>query len=292
MKKKFYVVTMVCLLCNYGFSQNFYVKPYYGTAVKALPNYYTTAEQRTIIAQDTIRYADTYNYNSFSLGEGNSAGISFGRYYNDSKEGIEGTLSYFSGKKQKLSSKDSYEFDPYSSYYYSETWIEYYSIKTYNFTLTYFRQFYTGSFSPFFKAGGIISYVQPTMEADLIVLNTMSGYAPGKDSYYYKYKLNSDLVPGFFASAGIELFSEKTFSVVIEGFFSIMSYKPKKMTCQEYTINDTDELSSLSPSTLEIIFVDSYISTENENENRPTQLAKRNHSLSGKGLQFGVKYRF
>jgi hypothetical protein len=70
-----------------------------------------------------------------------------------------------------------------------------------------------------------------------------------------------------------------------------MTYRPQRLTCVEYIANEEDAFDTLEPNELEILFVEQYKSTENENTNRPSQLTKRNHSVGGKGLMFGLKYR-
>ena len=290
--KQLILIQLIILSFFYNLQgQEVYIRPFYSTAAQAFPNFYTTVEMKTIFSVDTTKYRDIYKSNSFSLGQGKWYGVAAGKYFNNNSEGIELGLYYFHGTKQKLISKDEYEFYPLGAYNYTEILTEKHYVRSVNLTALYFRQWNNFPLAPYLKIGGLLSYVMPTADYDLFVLNTMSGYDPGAVRYFYRYDVNNGFVPGLFTSAGIELFAKKTFSVTIEGFLSYQTFKPKSMTCIEYTQDNIDALYSLTPSEREVYFTDTYISTENENPNRPYQLTRRNHSLSGKGLQIGVKYR-
>jgi hypothetical protein len=291
MKKLLFLFVSIFALTLFASAQDFYIKPIFGVSAKALPNNYTTVEEKIIIAVDTIRYDDKYKSNRFSFGEGKHMGLSFGKYFNSGAEALELNASYFHGTTQKMTSKLLFEFDPYSAYSYSETWTELHTLKSLNLSLLYSRQFYFGKISPFAKVGLVGSYLMPTVDYELFVFNTMSGYAPGRNAYFYTYKYNNAFTGGGYASAGIELFPESLFSFTVEAFLQVMTYSPQRLTCVKYIANEEDAFDTLEPNELEVLFVEQYKSTENENTNRPSQLTKRNHSVGGKGLMFGLKYR-
>jgi hypothetical protein len=291
MNRHIYLSVIMFSLLNPVFSQDYYLRPVYSFSVQAFPNFYTTSEQKTIISADSVRYIDAFNNNSFSMGEGYSIGFSGGRYYNNKSEGVEASLTYFSGKKQKMTSKNRYELDPYTIYNYTAIVTEYHSMKSYNLSVSYFRQFYPRHVAPFFRLGAMVSFIDPSMDVDLYVMNNLFANSVGKTTYYYRYKPNAALVFGGFATAGLEFFTDNAISISLEAFLNVQTYKPKRMTCIKYTINDKDAIDELTQSEKEVQFVDSFTSTENENENSPYKTTRRNHALSSKGIQIGLKYR-
>jgi len=109
MKKFIYMMSIVCCVSLSVYPQSYYLKPFYQNAFQAFPDYYTTVDENIIWSVDTTIYSYTYNYKSFSLGEGKSYGISAGRTFSNELEGIEASLSWFTGNKQKLSSRFVFE---------------------------------------------------------------------------------------------------------------------------------------------------------------------------------------
>jgi hypothetical protein len=292
MKKQSFVLFVLwtqVILCP---GQTIFIKPFYSSSFKLAPDYVTSVDENVIISVDTVVYVDTYNNNEFTLGQGKTAGVAGGMYFNDNSEAIELTLSYFQGKTSSLCYKYRLEYNPWSAYSYSLSETDNYRINSLNLGLNYIRQLYFGKISPFIKAGGMLSYVMPEMEVNLFIINTMSGYAPGASRYYYRYQSDRKIIAGANVAAGFELFPESLLSLSFEAGVTFLRYKPEKYTCVEYKANDVDAFDSLPPSEAEIILVDSYTSLENENLAKPRQIAKRNYSVNSKYLNVGVKYRF
>jgi hypothetical protein len=266
-------------------AQKIYIKPGIGYSTGVEKDYLNLQNYLTKVFEDTIINSFSLMQERFSYGKGINFEMMMGSNIGK-KLNLELSFFYHKSGENELKQADAYRIiDAYNVDYNYKYVLRGKSFGLKPNIIYYFKR---KNFNPYLKAGAIIAINSLNEKVNLTIYNTIPSYMP-IENIYYKYEYDKKLSLGFHFGGGFELKLLEDFMFFTEIQYSHLNYLAEKAEITEYTIQDKDALNELSTNERYVEYVESFNSSDNENENTPYKKPKRTDSFSQLGLITGVK---
>jgi hypothetical protein len=274
------------ILISYSLSaQKFYLKPSFGYGIETFKKGFISESVSHLVYPDTIISTTSVKITNFSLAKGWNAGITFGYNINPNVSVEMGVLFVF-GRPKTVDFSERYDFNNNPNQFVELSGKYTFKSNFLNLTPAILITKSMGSFNPYVKIGGILSYVFLKEENVEKAHTTLSGYFPfSTNKSVLRYK--SSLAFGLLTSIGTECRIGDNFSVFLDIQNSVIYYTPKKAKLLNYYIDDKNEINNLNVNEKEFVYVDNY--TEEVNINKPAKRIKNSYSLCNLSFNLGIK---